>query len=87
VRVPGRLDHVTGTQAALAGEAPAGDHDGRDPAGRAVRAGEGGYQGAGAVRRELMTRPEAMVCRVMSRARLNGVAKPMLRAGWPSPRR
>lgn len=30
-----------------------------------------------------MTRPEAMICRVMSRARLNGVAKPMLRAKLP----
>jgi hypothetical protein len=34
----------------------------------------------GAARRELMTRPEAMICLVMSQARLNGVAKPMPRA-------
>jgi hypothetical protein len=34
-----------------------------------VPSGEGGYLGA--ARRELMTRPEAMICRVMSRARLN----------------
>ena len=79
LRLAGRLDHVAGTQPGPFGGTSAGDRDHADPAlGGAPSAPRTVATSAPrAARCELVTWPESMIWVAMSRARLDGMAKPM----------